>query len=264
MINRMLLGVIMVVVMAYLLFGVYLYVNQSRMIYYPEFTQSRYDLQTELFRIDGETIRVHVLNPHQNKAVLYFGGNAESVGFQAEELRLALEGNTLYLVNYRGYGGSTGEPNEQALYSDAAFIFDALAERYEGISVIGRSLGSGIATWLAVNRSIEKLVLVTPFDSLEGLAREHFPFYPASLLLKEAYASIDRVSSIEAPTLILAASHDRIVPMVSTRRLEKAFRQGGGKIIVIPGTDHNSISARRVYFEELAEFFGTETIKLNE
>ncbi|MEJ2323154.1 MAG: hypothetical protein P8Z31_12790 [Gammaproteobacteria bacterium] len=150
--EQILIGGVIIAGAVYLLYGAWLYVNQQRLLYYPDFALRRDDLPTEEFAIDGETIRVHALNTEMPRAVLYFGGNAEAVGYQAEALTRALPARALYLVNYRGYGGSTGQPREQALYKDAVFIFDALEERHDTIAVIGRSLGSGVATWLAARR----------------------------------------------------------------------------------------------------------------
>ena len=240
----------------YLLYGAWLYLNQQRMIYYPDFALPRDDLPTERFVIDGETIRVHALNTDKPRAVLYFGGNAEAVGYQAEALTSLLPGQAIYLVIYRGYGGSTGKPREKALYRDAAVIFDALSERHASIAVIGRSLGGGVATWLAARRPVEKLLLVTPFDSLEGVAREHFPFYPVSLFMKERYASIEHAAAIHVPTLLLIAADDEIVPASSARRLEQAFPPGTARSLVVPHAGHNSISGRPEYGEALAAFLG--------
>ena len=252
--ERLLPGVLALAGLVYLLFGLYLYLNQSRMIYYPGFALPRDDLDTELFRIDGETIRVHVMNPGMQEAILYFGGNAEAVGYSAERLAQALPDKTLYLVNYRGYGGSTGEPEEQALYGDALQIHDAIRTHHASVAVIGRSLGSGVATWLAVERTIDRLVLVTPFDSLAGIAEAAFPLYPARLFLREQYASAERASRIAAETLILVAGDDSIVPAASSRRLAESFAPGIARVVTIPGAGHNSLSDKREYYRQLSEF----------
>ncbi|MGD9255881.1 MAG: hypothetical protein PVF23_08955 [Chromatiales bacterium] len=252
--ERLLLGVLLLAGAVYLLFGLYLYLNQSRMIYYPGFAPARHDLDTELFKIDGQHIRVHVMNPGKQAAVLYFGGNAEAVGYSAKQLSQALPDMTLYLVNYRGYGGSTGEPGEQVLYEDALHIHDAIRPRHGRFAVIGRSLGSGIATWLAEKRDIDRLVLVTPFDSLAGIAEAAFPLYPAGLLLRERYASAERAPRIDARTLILVAGDDRIVPAESSRRLAEAFAPGSARVVTIAGAGHNSLSEREEYYRQLSDF----------
>ena len=252
--ERILLGALVLAGAAYLLFGLYLYLNQSRMIYYPGFAPARHDLDTECFLIDGQRIRVHVMNPGQQTAVLYFGGNAEAVGYSAQQLSQVLPEKTLYLVNYRGYGGSTGIPEEQAFYKDALHIHDAIRPRHAGMDIIGRSLGSGVATWLAAEREIDRLVLVTPFDSLAGIAEAAFPLYPAGLLLKERYASAERASRIDAKTLILVAEDDRIVPAESSRRLAEAFAPGNVRVATIAGAGHNSLSAKGEYYRQLSGF----------
>ena len=254
--RRALAWILRVAVLSYLGFGVLLYAGQREMMYLPVPENPASDLAVERVAVDGATLKVWVVNPGQARAALYFGGNAEAVGYQAEALTSLLPGQAIYLVNYRGYGGSTGKPREKALYRDAAVIFDALSERHASIAVIGRSLGGGVATWLAARRPVEKLLLVTPFDSLEGVAREHFPFYPVSLFMKERYASIEHAAAIHVPTLLLIAADDEIVPASSARRLEQAFPPGTARSLVVPHAGHNSISGRPEYGEALAAFLG--------
>lgn len=254
--KRIVTSIFTIAGLVYLLFGVYLYAIQSSLIYYPGYSPGRDDLNTEIFQIDNERIRVHILNPGLSSAVLYFGGNGESVGYSAEALAHALPGNTLYLVNYRGYGGSTGQPEEQALYRDALFIYDTVLQRHDRISIIGRSLGSGIATVVAVERDIHKLVLVTPFDSIGKVAQSAFPLYPVSLMLKEKYASVERAPDIRVKTLLLVAGNDQIVRRERTLLLEKAFDKIPVETIVLPGTGHNSISSHDDYYRHLGSFLG--------
>jgi pimeloyl-ACP methyl ester carboxylesterase len=254
--ERIIISAVTITGLVYLLFGVYLYANQSRLLYYPGHSPGRDDLNTEIFQIDNERIRVHTLNPGLPSAVLYFGGNGESVGYSAEEYARALPGRTVYLVNYRGYGGSTGQPEEQALYRDAAYIYDQLSPRHVAISVIGRSLGSGVATWLAVERPVERLVLITPFDSISKVAESVFPLYPVSFLLTEKYASAERAHRINARTLMLVAGDDQIVRRERTRKLENAFDKNLVETVVFPTANHNSISLHPVFYKTIGGFLG--------
>ena len=101
--------------------------------------------EEEVFTTEVD-LRIIVLNPGSDQAVLYFGGNADSMALNAPELSFVLPELTIYLVNYRGYGGSGGAPTEAGLYSDALFLFDELSQRHVATYVVGRSLGSGVAT----------------------------------------------------------------------------------------------------------------------
>ncbi|TVO74912.1 alpha/beta hydrolase [Sedimenticola selenatireducens] len=237
----------------YLLACAWLYFMQHRLIYYPTLPIPHAYL-TVPFESDGETINLIVINPGKTRAILYFGGNAEAVLLNAEPFKRAFPDHTVYLVNYRGYGGSSGKPSERELYADALRIYDDSIKQHSKLVVVGRSLGSGIATYLASERPVEKLVLITPYDSIVALAQRNFPWFPAKYLMKEQYDSLSRVSRIDAQTLIIVADHDRIVPEVHTRTLADAFPENQVKVAMIKSTDHNSISLAPGYYSLLQQF----------
>ncbi len=206
----------------YLLVGLLLFLFQRKFLYFPT---ARIDHPYARLSVEngGEATEVIVLNPGKEKAILYFGGNGESVVYNGEDFLRIFPGHTVYLVNYRGYGGSSGSPGEQGLYSDALHIFEQLKEDHSTVSVIGRSMGSGIATFLAANREVEKLALVTPFDSMQSIAQGKMPIYPMHLLLRDKYDSLGRVGSIKAKTLLIIAGKDEIIPRKNSMRLANAF-----------------------------------------
>ncbi len=160
----------------------------------------------------------------------------------------------VYLANYRGYGGSSGSPSEAGLYKDALAIFDEIRSRYTSISVIGRSLGSGVATYLATQRNIDRLILVTPFDSIENVARKALPILPVSLLLKDKFDSAGRVADIHAPVLIVIAENDEVISRQHSDVLAGAFPDSQVTVEVIPDTGHNTIGMSPRYASVLSMF----------
>jgi len=249
--------VVRIVIIVYLLFGLMLYIFQRDLLYFPA-EEVAHDYPVEQVLSGDETINLIILNPGQPKAIIYLGGNAETPAHSASSFENVLPGYTMYFVNYRGYGGSTGKPSEQGMYADVTYIYDVLAARHEAISVMGRSLGSAIATYLAANREIDKLVLITPFDSVESLARERYSIYPVSLLLKDKYPSIDWVKKIDVPTLILLAELDIVVPAEHSQRLIARFLEQLVTVKTFQGLSHNNISFLPDYFLELKKFLLTE------
>jgi len=105
---------------------------------------------------------------------------------------------------------------------------------------------------LAAARRVERLVLVTPYDSLLGIAAGQFPFVPVRWLLRDTYDSGRAAPRIDAPTLLIAAEHDEVIPRASTDLLLTRFRRGIATMAVIAGTGHNTISASPLYTELLA------------
>jgi hypothetical protein len=160
----------------------------------------------------------------------------------------------VYLVNYRGYGGSTGSPGETALQGDARAIFDFVKDRHRNVSVIGRSLGAAVAVDLAAGRDVARLALITPFDSLAGLARDFYPIFPTSLLLKDKYDSLGRAGRIRAPVLLIIAEDDGIIPRESSERLAGAIAESLLTLKVIEGTSHNTVGTSPAYGRILRAF----------
>ena len=237
---------------AYVGFGVFLFFAQRGMLYFPT-PRIDHGYAEEVFESNGEEIVVVVINPGEPRGALYFGGNGDAVALYGGELS-TIDGVTFYLVNYRGYGGSSGSPSETGIFADAGLIFDAVSTRHDDMAVIGRSLGSGVATWLAAERDIGRMVLVTPFDSVLAVAAGRFPFYPASLILKDHYDSVGRADEIDVPTLVLVAESDNVIPRKHTDRMIDALGENVTEAIVLGGTGHNTIIGHPLYLPQLEAF----------
>lgn len=256
-ITGMLLWMVKIAALGYLGMGLMLYLTQRSIMYYRVAENPAEDVVAEYHEADGVRLKVWVVSPGKDKALLYFGGNAEDVYGNAEEFARALPDHTVYLINYRGYGGSDGTPSEQGLFSDALAIFDRLQTRHPRIAVLGRSLGSGVAVYLASRRDVSHLVLATPHDSVLAVARRAYPIFPVDLLLKDRYESIRYAPDVEAKTLLLAAEDDRIIPIEHAARLADAFEPGLAELVVVAGSGHNTISALRSYWQAVSTFVGT-------
>lgn len=250
---------LLLAVALYVMWGLFLYAYQRNFMYLPV-GKVPHDYPVEQFVSQGETIEVVVLNGGKPHAVIYFGGNAESVVANAPGFLHALPGTTVYLVNYRGYAGSSGTPTERGLYADALHIFDTVQNRHQGVSVIGRSLGSGVATYLAANRPVERLALVTPFDSILHIVQNQYPVFPVSLMLKDRYDSLSRVPDIAAQTLIVIAEHDMVVPAKYSLRLAEAFSHSQASVVTMDGAGHNGLSGREGYYRLLGRFVAGPTV----
>lgn len=224
-----------------------LFFAQRSLLYFP---QGRGDGSGELLRLSGDVL-VSTRPADGPEAIVYFGGNAEDVSLNLPDFRAAFPGHALYLMHYRGYGGSAGSPSEEGLFADGLALLDQVQARHSRVTLIGRSLGSGIAIRLAASRPVARLVLVTPYDSILGIAEGQFPLFPVRWLLLDKYESWRYAPLISVPVLILAAEHDEVIPRASTELLRTRFRHGDVRYEVIPGTGHNTISANPAYWQQL-------------
>jgi pimeloyl-ACP methyl ester carboxylesterase len=230
-----------------------MYLTQRAQIYYPVRESAAPGASPLRFAVKGAELKVWTVERPGRPAILYFGGNAEDVGASIGAFARRLAGHSLYFVNYRGYGGSTGEPSEQALVADAVALHDELRSRHAEVSVLGRSLGSGVAMQLATRREIKRLVLVTPFDSLVNVARAHFPWLPVGLLMRDRFESARQAPAIAAATLVVIAESDEIIPRASSDALVEGF-DSRPRVVVLDGAGHNDVDLDPRYLDEVAGF----------
>ncbi len=119
---------------------------------------------------------------------------------------------------------------------------------------MGRSIGTGVAVYLANKFKINKLILITPFDSLESLAKHYYPFFPTSLFLRHKFSSIKYIKNLNIPILILAAEYDEIIPEDLTKKLVKSISHSHYRYYIISGTSHNTISDSPDYWKYIQDF----------
>lgn len=229
-----------------------LFFFQRSLIYFPQPRTPMPGTQTLPLASEAGPVLVTALRRPGTQALLYFGGNAEDVSWSLPTLAEAFPAHSLYLLHYRGYGGSAGTPSEAALFADALALHERVLLEQPQITVVGRSLGSGVAVYLASQRPVERLVLVTPYDSIEELAAQRFPVFPVRWLLQDKFESSRYAGQVSAPTLLLAAENDEVIPLASTRALRGHFTAGVARLEIIPDHDHNSVSESAAYVPMLA------------
>lgn len=238
----------------YALLCVWVYTRQRALIYYPVPERTSAVGEAISLPVDGAVLKVWTLKRPGRRVLVYFGGNAEDVSGAFAEFAQALRERSLYFVNYRGYGGSTGAPTEAALVADALAIFDSLRKDYDEIAVVGRSLGSGVAVQLAATRPVSKLVLVTPFDSLARVGQGAMPWLPVALLMRDRYESTRFAPRVVCPTLLLVAAKDAVIPPAHAAALLAAFATGRARAVEVPGAGHNDIQLWPQYYRDIAGF----------
>ncbi|MBC8212326.1 MAG: alpha/beta hydrolase [Gammaproteobacteria bacterium] len=248
------LKIISSVLILYALACVFLYLKQRSLLFFPMPENNQADANAVWIKTGEENLKLWKFN--QGKpAILYFGGNSEAVEENINSFRTLFEQYTVYLVNYRGYAGSSGSPSEDGLKHDALAIYDQLVAQHSSISVIGRSLGSGVACYLAAHRNVDKLALITPYDSIENVAQSHYFFFPVKWLLKDKFDSISIAPALHNQTLVLMAEHDQVIPLKHSHRLVQALTSARLETQLISAASHNDILAHLATQSLLTEFF---------
>ncbi len=236
----------------YLMLGVLLYLFQRNMIYYPT-AATAHNFNTLKFLNSDIHVEALVTHDQADNAILYFGGNAENVAYTAGDFFQEFPQHTTYLMKYRGYAGAAGSASETALYADALALFDRIKGKHNQVKVIGRSLGSGVATYLASQRPVDHLVLVTPFDSIRNVAQSMLPVFPMQWLLKDHYDSAARADQLNAPTMVVMATQDQVIKASHTQKLIQAIPENQLHVTNIDA-GHNDLDLSPIYFSEIRTF----------
>jgi uncharacterized protein len=186
-----------------------------------------------------------------------FGGNAQDAEVLGQDLARDFPELHVVVFHYRGFGPSTGEPSEAAILADALTIHDAMVARLEPARVfaVGVSLGSAVAAYLSQQRPLAGVLLITPFDSVEAIAKESYFWVPVGLLLRHRFPSAAFMTGNPTPAAVIAAAEDRVVKPRRTQalveRLENLVFQAS-----LPGAGHETLYQLPAYETTLQAAFG--------
>jgi uncharacterized protein len=239
--------------LVYIALCTWLYLKQRSLLYFP--TPASFSVETQQFEVQSDALLLKgwLTNPGRQRAMIYFGGNGEAVEYSADFFKSHFPEITVYLLPYRGYSGNPGEATEKNCYGDALKLHDQIKSRHTSVSIMGRSLGTGVATYLASKRKIDKLILVTPYDSIVNVAQENYPVFPVGLLLKDRFESWRRAPDISSKVLVMIAEKDEVISRNHTDNLIQHFRQKP-TVIVFDNAGHNSISDSDKYSRTVSDF----------
>lgn len=246
---------------------------QREMIYFPSTSPEEHLLKeaqakgmTAWRNADHELIGWKKSSPEPGNggnAVVIFHGNAGYAlhrdyfvdGF------LALEDQqpwTIHIFEYPGYGARQGRPSEERFKAAAGeALAGLLGENYDRLFLVGESLGTGVATYLAGRYAdrIAGLLLITPFTSLVEVGRKHYPIFPVGMLLRDRYDNLEPLQGYGGPVAFLLAGADEIIPPALGRRLYAAYA-GPKHLWVQEGRGHNSLNyhPKAAWWQEVVDF----------
>ena len=255
-VRRLLLSVLGI----YLALAVLVWLLQRRMQYFPDPAavpppsgQTYAGLvEVDLETSDGVALKAWDWPGPRGVTLVFFHGNAGHRGHRLDWIkRFRALGWGVFIVDYRGYGGSEGAPTEEGLHRDA----DAVADHLEGRRLVyfGESLGCGVAVPLAARRPPEALVLQAGAISIAAVGQHHYPWLPVGLLMKDRYDCADAIAAVTAPVLCIHGERDRIVPMEFGRALFDAATEPK-EWHVFDDAGHNDLPWARGYLARIHAF----------
>jgi uncharacterized protein len=245
---KLLIGVAAV----YALVAVAGYLAQRRLMYFPDVARvqpaevSLAGVEERVLKTpDGERVIAWYGKARPGQpTLLYFHGNGGSLSIRSERIRRFMaEGWGVYMMTYRGYGGSSGSPTEVNNVADARLAYGALV--LEGVDpsaiiLYGESLGSGIATRIAVERPVAGLILEAPYTSIVDVGAQAYPFLPVRLFLVDRYETVKYIANVKVPLLILHGERDGVVPAAMGRELARLANEPK-RLVIFPEGRHSNL-----------------------
>ncbi len=242
--------------------GTALYFLQEKMMFLPTELEQDYVFNfsypfEELFfeTEDNVTINaIHFKNENPKGVILYFHGNAGDLSRWGIVTEYFVEKQyDVLIMDYRTYGKSTGVLSEKALYSDAQYCYNYLKEHYDekSITIYGRSLGTGIATYMASKNKPKQLILETPYYSIEDVAKSRFPILPIKYLLKYKLPSYQYIKEVSCPISMFHGTDDLVIPFQSAEKLFQTSPKGISTFIKIENGNHNDLINYDTYREQI-------------
>jgi uncharacterized protein len=256
-------GLAWFIVIAYAIIVILLYTLQRRLIFYPGILSADYKFETGdnceeiiLTTNDGESISGLFYTGELPDVIVYFHGNAGDLsGWQYVSEDFTSLGFNFLIIDYRGYGKSTGKITEKGLYRDADAAYQYLLDRgfqADNIIIYGRSIGSGIAVELAARRTAKGLILESPFSSFAALANEKFPLFLPSFYLRFRFDNLRKINKVSYPIIFLHGTDDELIPASHSRKLFGTFK-GNKKMILVDRGAHNDLHAFAQYKDFLRD-----------
>jgi pimeloyl-ACP methyl ester carboxylesterase len=207
--------------------------------------------------VDVPGARLHALHlrlPQPDGVVFFLHGNAGNLASWFVDVDVYRRLNVdLVMMDYRGYGKSSGRISNQAqLSQDVRAVWDAVAPRYAGLKrvVYGRSLGTGLAAELAADIQPELTVLVSPYQSMRALAAEHYPWVPAATL-RYPLPTDEWLPQVQGAVLLVHGQDDTLIAADHSLRLQALAPQA--RLLLLPGVGHGDVHRSRAYQDSVAQ-----------
>jgi pimeloyl-ACP methyl ester carboxylesterase len=254
-----------VFLLAYGVIGIAVYYGQDKFLFHPEalLRQEPYNFQIphkELNIPFDESSNLNIVqftlgqdSVKPKGVVLYFHGNRKNISWYAKYVPdFTKNGYEVWMIDYPGFGKSTGPLTEDRLYAYSAQLYKLARASYSADSIIiyGKSMGTGIAAQLASTHNLKLLVLETPYYSIPALVGHFLPIYPVSRMIHYQLPNYDYIPKVLAPIVIFQGNDDGVVPYRQAKRLEPLLKKGD-RFITIEGGSHNDLSSYPLYQQSL-------------
>ena len=251
---------LILVVAISLIGGILLYFVQDRILFHPKPLSKDHRF---LFEQPFEEINIPFENGNLNIVkfkpngvrkgiVLFYHGNMENIEHYRQYPAFFLRNNyEIWMIDYPGFGKSTGKRTETLIDREALMMYDMISKEINGDSIViyGKSIGTGVASYVASQRDCNQLILETPYYSIPSLARHYFPVYPVNWMIKYSFPIHDYLKEIRKPITIFHGTRDEIVPYKQSTVLKKENNKI--ELIAIQNGKHNNLAIFKLFQHKL-------------
>ncbi|MFN8439280.1 MAG: alpha/beta fold hydrolase [Caldilineaceae bacterium] len=262
----MLFRLLLIPIVLYLALCLLLYLRQERLLFYPTVLAADYRYSFSVpfeelsIPVNGAVLNVVHFRAAQPKGIVfYLHGNGDIIGFLGDTAEdfVALDYD-LFMPDYRGYGKSTGTlDNETTFYNDMTVAYAYVHQHFLNLPIIiyGHSIGSGIAVHLAAENDPQRLILESPYYSLQSLVAEKMSWVPTSLLLKYPLRSDQWIERVTVPITLIHGTADTLIPYENSMRLLELIH-GEKQLVTVEGGGHGNLRRSREWQEAMRKLLG--------
>ena len=184
----------------------------------------------------------------RNGIVLFYHGNMENIEHYKSYPSIFLKNNQeVWMIDYPGFGKTTGKRTESIMDEQAMLMYDMALKQTSSDSIViyGKSIGTGVATFIASKRNCKRLILETPYYSIHSLATHYFPMYPVNLMIKYSFPINQYLNKVKSPITIFHGTKDEVIPYDHSVRLKEENKNI--RLITIKNGTHNNLIIFRQY-----------------
>ncbi len=270
---RSFISIIGIGAVAYGLVLVFLFITQSRLIYFPSVPSRALDTTPKSIGLDYENVKIvtedglrldawYVPARKMRGFLLFFHGNAGNISHRLDSLKIFHDiGLSTLIIDYRGYGRSEGKPSEQGTYRDAEAAWRYLTKQRgvpaSRIVLFGRSLGAAVATYLATRKAPAALIIESGFVSVPELGAQIYPWLPVRWLARFKYPTGEYLKTVSVPVLIVHGRDDEIIPFTHGRSLFERARRPKEFLELRGGHNDGFLVSGRRYVNGLDAFIAS-------
>jgi len=260
---------IKIIVVLYVLGGTVLYLFQDYILFHPVTLKRNHrytfsELHKEINIPINERSNLNIVqfltgDSLPKGLVLYFHGNKKNISwYEKYTPYFTRHGYEVWMIDYPGFGKSTGKLTEENLYDWSEILYRFAGSRFpaDRILIYGKSMGTGIAAYLASREDCQRLILETPYYDFPSVVKHYLPFYPVSRMLHYQLPTYRFITRVKAPITVFHGTDDGVVTYGNSLRLQKMFKPGD-ELITIKNGSHNDLYEFRETIQKLDSLLET-------